>query len=124
MDDTIDLQLHLINTDFSFANPRHMTDDGNSVWMTGQNGILRYDYIAGRLHHYGMDKGLSHSFTFSVVQDTHQRVWVGSIGGIDRYDSASDRFISVYKMKDNTYMSAFGNAICSKKWRIVFSIRK
>lgn len=119
-DDTINLQLQLSKTDFSFSNPRHMTDDGRSVWMTGQNGILRYDYAVGRLHYYGMDKGLSHSFTFSVVQDTHRRVWVGSIGGIDRYESASDRFISIYKMKDNTYMSAFGDAISSAKGELFF----
>ncbi|HUR30354.1 MAG TPA: two-component regulator propeller domain-containing protein, partial [Saprospiraceae bacterium] len=60
-DDTINLQLYLSQTDFSFSNPRHMTDDGSSVWMTGQNGILRYDYTADQLHHYGIDKGLSHS---------------------------------------------------------------
>ena len=119
-DDTINLQRHLGNTNFSFSNPRHMTDDGSSVWMTGQNGILRYDYTHDQLHHYGVDKGLSHSFTFSVVQDTHRRVWVGSIGGIDRYDSESDRFISIYKMKENTYMSAFGDAVCSKQGDLFF----
>ena len=65
-DDTTNLQNELVQIEFSFANPRHMADDGRSVWMTGQNGILRYDYSSGRIQHYSVLHGLSHNFTFSV----------------------------------------------------------
>lgn len=118
--DTIELQRYLQDIDFSFSNSRHIVDDGASVWMTGQNGILRFNYIDEKLQSYGLEKGLSHSFTFSIVLDNHQNVWVGSIGGIDRYDKADDRFVSVYKIKDNIYMDAFGHAICSKKGELFF----
>jgi ligand-binding sensor domain-containing protein len=119
-DDTFFLQRDLTSIDFSFANPRHIVDDGHSVWMTGQNGLLRMHYPNGQLNTYGFDKGLSHSFTFSLTLDGNQNVWVGNLGGIDRYDSISDRFISVYKVKGNTYMDAFGSALCSKAGDLFF----
>ncbi|HZV71100.1 MAG TPA: histidine kinase [Saprospiraceae bacterium] len=118
--DTIYLQHYLDTSSFSFSNPRHMVDDGHSVWMTGQNGILRFDYINKALHSYGVEKGLSHSFTFSIVLDLDKNVWVGSIGGIDKYEQDEDRFVSVYRVKGNTYMDAFGSAVCSSKGIIIF----
>ncbi|MFZ1676249.1 MAG: histidine kinase, partial [Saprospiraceae bacterium] len=118
--DTILLKPYLDSTTFSFSNPRHMVDDGSSVWVSGQSGILRWDYVHHQLHTYGVEKGLSHSFTFSVVLDLKRNVWVGSIGGIDKYNKVHDRFVSVYKIRGNTYMDAFGNAICSKKGELIF----
>jgi ligand-binding sensor domain-containing protein len=119
--DTIDLQHYLQSLDFSFSNSRHIVDDGTSVWMTGQNGILRFNYLDEKLQSYGLEKGLSHTFTFSIVLDNQRNVWVGSIGGIDRYDRSDDRFVSIYKIKDNIYMDAFGHALCSKKGELFFN---
>jgi hypothetical protein len=118
--DTIDLQFRLKPENFSFSNPRHIADDGTSVWMTGQNGILRYDYVQDKIQGYGVNDGLSHSFTFSVVRDLQQNIWVGSIGGIDKYDRTTDKFVSVYRIKDNTYMDAFGHALCSDEGVLFF----
>jgi ligand-binding sensor domain-containing protein len=117
--DTVPLQQYLKHSTFSFANARHLVDDGQSVWVTGQNGVLRFDYQSDSLYTYGMDKGLSHAFTFALVTDG-QTVWVGSIGGIDRYNAVTDRFESVHKIKDNTYMDAFGDATRSTDGRLFF----
>ncbi|MEO6130634.1 MAG: histidine kinase, partial [Saprospiraceae bacterium] len=118
--DTIFLQQYLDTSSFSFSNPRHMVDDGNSVWMTGQNGILRYDYIKEEIHPYGINNGLSHSFNFSIVLDLNKNVWVGSIGGVDKYEKEEDRFVSVYRVKGITYMDAYGSALCTSKGEIIF----
>jgi hypothetical protein len=109
--DTIKLQELLQRANFSFSNPRHMVDDGESVWITGQNGVLRYNYLREALQAYGMEKGLSHTFTFSVVLDLNNQVYIGSIGGIDRYNPVTNRFESMYSVQDNSYMDAFGHAL-------------
>ncbi len=118
--DTIYLQQALAKKDFSFSNPRHMIDDGTSVWITGQNGLVRMDYQTNIVRSYSYGEGLSHSFTFSLALDAHSNVWVGSLGGVDRYDAKSDRFVAVYKVKGNTYMDAFGSAICSSSGELFF----
>ncbi len=118
--DTILLQELLKFSDFSFANPRNIVDDGISVWMTGQNGVLRYNYKEGTYAIYGVENGLAHSFTFSAALDMDRHVWIGSFGGIDRYDAKTDRFISVHKMFDNTYMAAFGSAVSTNSGILFF----
>jgi streptogramin lyase len=118
--DTIRIQSLLRDLSFPLSNPRHIVDDGRAVWITGQNGLLRVDYQSSSVKSYSMNNGLSHTFTFSTVLDKQGVVWVGSIGGIDRYNPITDRFESVHKIRDNTYMDAFGDAILSAAGDIYF----
>lgn len=118
--DTVLLQEKLKQLDFSFSNPRHMTDDGHSIWITGQNGVLRYNMENRELRSYTTKDGLSHTFTFSVVTDHNNMVWVGSMGGVDRYNPSTDRFEQAHRMISNTYMDAFGKAICTPTGELFF----
>jgi hypothetical protein len=118
--DTIRLQDKLRGLRFSFANPRHILDDGFSVWMTGQNGVLRYRYGPDSLVAYTINEGLAHSFTFALAQDAGGQVWVSSLGGIDVYEPEADRFEPVYRMSGLTYMDAFGSAASSPDSTLIF----
>jgi streptogramin lyase/anti-sigma regulatory factor (Ser/Thr protein kinase) len=118
--DTIWLQEKLKQLDFSFSNPRDMTDDGEKIWMTGQNGLLSYNYNNNILKAYIGKDGLSHTTTFSLITDTAKRVWVGSIGGIDVYDKAKDVFKSAISFTAGTYQDAFGSALKISEGRLVF----
>jgi ligand-binding sensor domain-containing protein len=118
--DTIRLQEMLKKTGFSFSNPRDMTDDGESIWMTGQNGLLRYSYQTKNIKTYSTQEGLSHSSTYSLVTDNLQRVWAASIGGIDVYDKNSGLFKPVISFPASTYMDAFGSAMKIGRDTLVF----
>ncbi len=118
--DTIDLQQMLKSMDFSFSNPRHIADDGSSIWMTSQTGMLRYAYAQQQLFGYTMTEGLSHGFNFSVVTDKNNDIWVGNLGGIDKYDRATNRFVSIQKINETTSMDAFGHAICTRDGKLIF----
>ncbi len=118
--DTIWLQEKLKKLDFSFSNPRDMTDDGDRIWMTGQNGLLCYNYKNNLLKAYIGKDGLSHTTTYSLVTDTSKRVWVGSIGGIDVYDKEKDLFKSAISFPTGTYQDAFGSALKISEGRLAF----
>jgi ligand-binding sensor domain-containing protein len=118
--DTIDLQQMVHALDLTFSNPRHIVDDGSSIWMTSQTGILRYAYDQQQLTGYTMQEGLSHGFNFAVVTDKDNNVWVGNLGGIDRYDPATKRFVSILKIKETSYMDAFGHAVCTDDGKLIF----
>jgi ligand-binding sensor domain-containing protein/anti-sigma regulatory factor (Ser/Thr protein kinase) len=118
--DTIGLQEKLKQLDFSFSNPRDMTDDGESIWMTGQNGLLRYNYKTNTLKAYTIKDGLSHTSTYSLIIDDAQRLWAGSIGGIDVFDKSKDFFTSAIRYPASTYQDAFGSALKISEGRLAF----
>ncbi len=118
--DTIWLQEKLKQLDFSFSNPRDMIDDGEKIWMTGQNGLLCFNYINDMLKAYIGKDGLSHTTTYSLITDSAKRVWVGSIGGIDVYDKAKDVFKSAISFPTGTYQDAFGSALKISEGRLAF----
>lgn len=118
--DTIQLQQLLKKIDFSFANPRDIADDGEHVWMTGQNGLLCYNYKKGALKTYTGNEGLSHTFTFALVIDNDNNVWVQSLGGIDVFDKKTGLFKQAIGHTKGTYMDAFGSAIKMNDGRLAF----
>ncbi|MBL0155279.1 MAG: hypothetical protein IPP93_18130 [Chitinophagaceae bacterium] len=118
--DTVLLQEKLKQVDFSFSNPRHIADDGESIWMTGQNGLLRYNYKTNTIKPYTVNEGLSHTSTYSLVTDNANRVWAASIGGIDVYDRSGDLFRPAISFPASTYMDAFGSALKISEDRLAF----
>ena len=118
--DTVLLQEKLKQVDFSFSNPRHIADDGESIWMTGQNGLLRYNYKTNTIKPYTVKEGLSHTTTYSLVTDNANRVWAASIGGVDVYDSSGDLFRPAISFPASTYMDAFGSALKISEGRLAF----
>ncbi len=106
------LQDKLKTVDFPFSNPRALADDGlGNIWITSQNGLLRYNTASQKIFTYTTEQGLSHSFTFTVNADSKGRIWVGSLGGVDHYNPATGMFQNVISYSSGTYMDAFGSSI-------------
>jgi ligand-binding sensor domain-containing protein/anti-sigma regulatory factor (Ser/Thr protein kinase) len=109
---TYDLQPLIAAAGFAFCNVRDLTDDGaGNIWMTAQNGLLRYNIPQHQLSVFTTSQGLSHNFTYSLLTDHKGVVWVCSFGGIDWYDKASNTFQNAIKYPDGTYMDAFGSSV-------------
>ena len=117
-----DLQDHLSKSNFNFSNPRHLCDDGSNIWITGQTGVLKYDYHKDKLETYSVVEGLSHGFTFSVAADQNNDIWVASLGGIDKYDKKSNRFVNIVPIHDIGYMAAFGHVLLTKDGKLIFHL--
>ena len=118
----IPIQEKLKALDFSFSNPRDLCDDGNgNIWITGQNGLLRYQTTTKKIFAHTTENGLSHSFTFSVCSDSKGRVWVGSLGGVDYYNAATGMFQNVISYSSGTYMDAFGSCLALKNDTLFFN---
>lgn len=67
----------------------------NSLWLTTNEGILRYDSTGKTAvcRRYGAAHGVSHSIVKRIIRDSHGTMWFGTNDGIDYYDRATDRFI-------------------------------
>ncbi len=119
--DTVFLQKLLKQTNFSFSNARDLADDGNgSIWITSQNGLLRYNTKEEKLFTYSSTDGLSHSFTYALHADAAGRIWVASIGGIDYYDPGTKNFRNIVGFTSGKYMEAFGSSVATSDGRICF----
>jgi ligand-binding sensor domain-containing protein len=115
------LQEKVNQINFQFSVPRNIADDGlGNIWITSQNGMLRYHLPTDKLYAYTTQHGLSHSFTFSVSADSKGRVWVGSLGGVDWYNAANDKFQNVVSYSSGTYMDAFGSSLVTKNDQLFF----
>ena len=121
-EDTIVLRNHLKHQDWSFTNPRDLLLNKNSIWITSQNGLLRYFTQTDSLAIYTVNDGLSASFTFTLVEDNYHNIWVGSLGGIDRFDKNNQRFSNAKNWPVNTYMDSFGSSIKDEKGNLHFVI--
>ena len=118
---TFTLHEQLKKLDFFLSNPRDLADDGlGNIWITSQNGLLRYQEHTGKLYTYTTADGLSHSFTFSLTTDNQGRTWVGSLGGVDLYNPTTDRFLGVIGYSSGAYMDAFGSSILLPNGNIYF----
>ncbi len=118
--DTVFLQALLKEIDFSFSNPRAIADDGLSIWITSQNGMLRYCKDTKQLVVYDMRKGLAHNFCYAVHLDKQNRIWVSSFGGIHVLDEAKDIFRQVLRFPTSSYMETFGSINESANGQLVF----
>ncbi len=118
--DTFDIQRKLKSLNFSFSNPRAVLEDGNSIWITSQNGLLRFFFRQDSLATYSTQNGLAHSFSFALHKDIKNRVWVSSFGGIDYYDRQSNAFKTLMKFPTTSYMETFGSIIELSDHHLVF----
>lgn len=108
---TIVLAQMLKPLNFSFADPRSILDDGDAIWLTGRNGLLRYRHRLDKLSAYTVANGLAQNFTFSLCVDARQNLWVGSLGGVDVYNPRKDFFQNVIAHPTESLMDAFGQAL-------------
>lgn len=116
----INLQQKLKPLDFSFANPRDLIDDGECIWMSGQNGLLRYWHTKDSLAFYTPDHGLTHNFTYSVCLDKRNRLYVASLGGIDVYNREANVFENLVSYPTASYVDAFGAGLLMEDGTLQF----
>ena len=67
----------------------------NSVWITTNMGLFRYDPYQQQLseyHHSTAPGSLSHVFLSSLAVTSDNRLLVGSLGGVNIYDDQTDSF--------------------------------
>lgn len=75
---------------------------GSDLWVgTFSGGLNRIDTRTGQLRHYGLGSGPgqfpAHS-VFSICHTTSGALYCGTIGGLFRYDAASDTFSDIPAM--------------------------
>ncbi len=120
--DTIALQSLLRNTNHSYFNPRDILDDGRYLWLTSQNGLIRYNYNNNSIKVYSTFDGLPHSFSFGLVTDDANKLWVLTAGGICLYDNKIDKFTTRLRFASTSYMEAFGSALKLGNGKLIFHI--
>lgn len=110
--DTIMLVDKLRAHKFLYSNTSDVVDDGNgNIWVTSQNGLIRYNIKTDSVHIYTTANGLLHDFTFSLCSDSKNRLWVGSMGGVNLYDIDKDAFINVFTESPDKFSDYFGSSI-------------
>ena len=70
----------------------HSSRDGD-VWFGTRNSGL-YRFAKGKIYHFTQDEGLAATSIYSILEDTHRRLWIGSPDGVsllDRSEFDGDR---------------------------------
>ena len=63
------------------------------VWFGTRNSGL-YRFARGKIYHFTQDEGLAATSIYSILEDTHRRLWIGSPDGVsllDRSEFDGDR---------------------------------
>jgi ligand-binding sensor domain-containing protein/anti-sigma regulatory factor (Ser/Thr protein kinase) len=109
-------------SELPFSNPRDITEDRHgNIWITSQNGLLRYHMASGRVFNYTTQNGLQHNFTYAVIADRSSDVWVASLSGIDLYDRKANVFNQAFRLRGATYMDAFGSVLQAPDGKLYFN---
>lgn len=76
-----------------------MKDSFGYIWMATQGGLARYDGY--RFLQYGVDKPvyrLKGNYVYTLCEDRHKRLWVGSDAGLDLIDLSSGKLLSLDRL--------------------------
>lgn len=107
--------------DFALNLPRDLLDDGkNNIWITSQNGLLKYNVVQKELAAFTTNNNLSHNFNYALALDRFGGIWAQNLGGIDFYDSKNGGFKNAVTFLSTTYMNAYGSSIYGKDSLIYF----
>jgi ligand-binding sensor domain-containing protein/putative methionine-R-sulfoxide reductase with GAF domain/two-component sensor histidine kinase len=119
--ETFLLNEKLAALNFSYANTRDIADDGyGNVWITSQNGLIRYTMKDGNVTIYTTADGLLHDFSFSLCVDSKQRLWVGSMGGVSLFDARTNTFTDVFSELPDKLNNYFGSSLEGKDGHMYF----
>ncbi len=119
--DTMYIVDKLRKVNFLYANTRDVADDGNgNVWITTQNGLLKYTLKTDSISIYTIANGLLHDFTFTLCADSKNRLWVGSMGGVNLYDPLKNTFINVFTESPDKLSDYFGSSLEAADGHIYF----
>jgi LytS/YehU family sensor histidine kinase/ligand-binding sensor domain-containing protein len=119
--DTLPLSKKLQALNFSYTNNRDIADDGNgNIWLTSQNGLIKYNLGKREADVYTTADGLLHDFSFTLCADSKKRLWVGSMGGVNLYDAEKNSFINVFSESPDKLSNYFGSSLEAKNGHIYF----
>ena len=119
--DTFYLYKKLRALKFSYSNTRDIADDGiGNIWVTSQNGLIKYNLSGGQVAVYTTANGLLHDFSFTLCADSKKRLWVGSMGGVNLYDAQKNTFINVFPEPPDKLSNYFGSSLEAKDGHIYF----
>ena len=119
--DTIFLNKKLKVLNFVYDNTRDIADDGNgNIWITSQNGLIKYNQASQNVFVYTTVNGLLHDFSFTLCADSKNRLWVGSMGGVNLYDPQKNTFINVFPESPDKLSNYFGSSLEAKDGHIYF----
>ena len=119
--DTFFIFKKLRQLDFSYANTRDMADDGNgNIWVTSQNGLIKYNVQRQDVSVYTTANGLLHDFSIAICADSKKRLWVGSMGGVNLYDPIQNYFVNVFPESPDKTSNYFGSSLEAKNGHIYF----
>lgn len=62
----------------------HSSADGEMWFGTRNRGL--YWYASGKMHHFTEDEGLAANSIYSILEDRHRRLWIGSPEGVSRVE--------------------------------------
>ncbi len=106
---------------FIYANNRDIADDGNgNIWITSQNGLIKYHLADSTVNVYTTSDGLLHDFSFTLCVDKKKRLWIGSMGGVNLYDPKTNKFINVFSESKDKLSNYFGSSLEGKDGHIYF----
>ncbi len=119
--DTIQLRKKLQALHFSYANTRDIADDGKgNIWVTSQNGLIKYNLQKETAAIYTTADGLLHDFSFTLCVDVKKRLWVGSMGGVNLYNAEKNTFTNVFAQSPDKLSNYFGSSLEGKDGHIYF----
>ena len=122
-EDTFSITPLLQKIRFSYTDSRDIADDGRgNIWITSQNGLIRYIMANHSVETYTTEKGLSNNFAFALCVDRNKNVWVATLGGISRYDAANNKFTTYHYFTSSTYEDGFGSGLLLKNEKVAFHI--
>ncbi|WP_088330659.1 sensor histidine kinase [Lacimicrobium sp. SS2-24] len=90
-----DHQTLLENSPLSSVSVVHIGPRGD-IWLATPGGVFRVNPDREIEKHYQKDHGLSHNSIRAIFSDSKGNLWVGSRGGLNRYDWAEDRFVAIH----------------------------
>ncbi|HOV48709.1 MAG TPA: two-component regulator propeller domain-containing protein [Anaerolineae bacterium] len=82
------LQLRPFN---SRPRPLNHARDGETLWLATDGGVVRWDIAARTYVRLTSAQGLIHDTVYAIQPDATGAVWIGTQGGVSRYEGASWR---------------------------------
>jgi LytS/YehU family sensor histidine kinase/ligand-binding sensor domain-containing protein len=119
--ETFPLSKKLQEIGFTYANNRDIADDGNgNIWITSQNGLIKYRLADSTVAVYTTSDGLLHDFSFTLCVDKKKRLWIGSMGGVNLYDKTKNEFVNVFSESKDKLSNYFASSLEGKDGHIYF----
>jgi len=86
-----------------YTNIHALYADGDYLWVsTFSKGLNRYDLKTDELVTYtnsALANSLSHNSVFALYKDSEERLWVGTISGLNIYNYATNDFSRINELK-------------------------